>query len=552
MPIEGEGQGRITAQSVVTRPLWAASALLGVYLVLSMFNATGGYLGTDTGAKVATLQRMSDAGTFRPEVGYWAEAWDPDGVYHPLYDTGLNEDDEWVNVTTLPMLLVARPLYDLGGYRLALLPPMLGAVGCAFAARDLARQLGTETDGWRAYWVVGLASPIAIYALDLWEHSIGAGLMVGAAALLLRTFRGVGGTWVPVLAGALLGLSATMRSESFVVAAAVVGSTCVAVLLRSGLGRAVAIGASTVVGFAAPWIANAVLEDALGGSSRAARAEVLAGQDLWSQAPLRVEEALITWFGTASGTYPGAPLMGLITAATVLLGASFLRREEGRLGSMLLLVAAVCFVLPMLSGLGFVPGALMASPVALLASLGDSWSAERKMLTVAALGGVTLTWAFQFTGGAFPQWGGRYLLAPTVMLTAIGCVVVADRTPLLRRGVTSAAVLVTVFGVAWLQYRTAEIEELFDRLAAVDEDVVISTNGFFVREGGSAYDDRRYLSIGQRGTVAGAVKVVRRAGFESFAVLGETSRQIEGARYEGSRQLEVLGVQLELSSFSVT
>ena len=71
---------------------------------------------------------------------------DPTGVLHPLHYT-YRMGDKWVNVTTVPMLYAAYPLYLVGGDRAVLLLPMLGAVLCALAARALARRLGGG-DGW--------------------------------------------------------------------------------------------------------------------------------------------------------------------------------------------------------------------------------------------------------------------------------------------------------------------------------------------------------------------------------------------------------------------
>ena len=136
---------------------------------------------------------MTQRGTVDPDVGYWAEDLDPTGRLHPLwYTTRLG--DRWVNVTTLPMIEAAAPLYRLGGYRLALLLPMLGGVAAAFAGRALARRIVDagrgDRAGWTAFWLIGLASPVTIYALDLWEHALGLALLAWAAVALVDVVEG--------------------------------------------------------------------------------------------------------------------------------------------------------------------------------------------------------------------------------------------------------------------------------------------------------------------------------------------------------------------------
>ena len=44
---------------------------------------------------------------------------------HPIFYT-FKVDGKWVNVTTLPMIYAAYPLFELGGDRAVLLLPMLG------------------------------------------------------------------------------------------------------------------------------------------------------------------------------------------------------------------------------------------------------------------------------------------------------------------------------------------------------------------------------------------------------------------------------------------
>ena len=131
---------------------------------------------------------MDARGDLDPDLGYWAERFDPDGIACTRSRSHYHIGGRWVNVTTLPMIYAATPLYDLGGLRGILLIPMLGGCLSALAARALARRLATRnpgSSGWIAFWAVGLATPVAVYALDFWEHTIGlAAMLWGVVALL--------------------------------------------------------------------------------------------------------------------------------------------------------------------------------------------------------------------------------------------------------------------------------------------------------------------------------------------------------------------------------
>jgi 4-amino-4-deoxy-L-arabinose transferase-like glycosyltransferase len=541
------------ATDVLRRPWVAALVVLAVYGVLALLNGTGGYLGTDTGAKVITLDRMAEQGTFSPAVGYWAEEWDPDGDYHPLFDTRRNEDGEWVNVTTLPMLIAARPLYELGGYRLALVLPMLGGLLAAFACLDIARRLAGEREGWWAFWVTALASPVLVYSLDLWEHSLGAGLMLGAVALLLRTHAS-GALLLPLVAGAAFGLAATMRTEAFVVTFVAVAAICLWLLSRKQVVRALLTGVLSVVGFAGPWLANAALEQDLGGNRRTTRVTGQAQRQRWTELAERGEEALITWFGLPGFGYPGNVVLGAVVVTSIVVGITMHRRGEQRAAVGALLVAGAIYLLAFASGLGFVSGALVAAPFAAAAGLVRR---DRDRLAVLGMAVVmtVLIWTFQYTGGAVPQWGGRYLLVPTLLLTTLGIVAVVElrghRIP--RLALSIFAVAVTLFGAAWLQQRSHDVGAFFNDLAERPEDVVISTNGFFVREAGPAYDERRYLSIGRGADVEGAVDVVRDAGLETFGVLTQQDEAPElDADLVGSDVVEFLGVPLRYHRYELS
>ena len=62
------------------------------------------------------------------------EGADPDGLAFPFAHTTKTENGWWVNTTSIPMVLAARPLWALGGPQLILLIPIMAAAGAAVVA----------------------------------------------------------------------------------------------------------------------------------------------------------------------------------------------------------------------------------------------------------------------------------------------------------------------------------------------------------------------------------------------------------------------------------
>ena len=525
--------------------------MLAGYVALSFTTDPGGYLGTDTGAKVATLDVMEQRGTAKPVLGYWAEDFDPTGSLHPIYDA-VAVDGDWVHVTTLPMLEAGRPLWNLGGYRLALVLPMLGAIGAAFAGRSLARRAVGDRAGWQAFWLIALGSPITVYALDFWEHAPGVACLVGAVALLAGVVDGSPVAARAPAAGALLGLGATMRTESFVYALVAVGG-CVGMLVLQdrSVGRAVRVGAGAVAGFAGPWLANAALERALGGNSRADRVSSTAG-GAFGDLGQRAGEAVTTLLALRPGPASTALLVGGLAA---LLGAGAVvldRRGDRRRAPVLLAASAALQLLTVAGGLGFVPGMLAAAPIGLAALVILPVPPGARYALGVAVAAFPIVVAFQYLGGAGPQWAGRYALSSCIILVALGVAAVQQVGRPIRIGLLALTVLVSASGVLWLGERSRSVDDLFDRLVERPEDVIVVRNGFFVREGGDAYSDRLWLRAVADADVPRAAEVVRASGHRTFAVLDETSTapaRIEGAALVGTTRTSVVGIALYLHSY---
>jgi hypothetical protein len=520
--------------------------------VISLANDPRGTLGTDTGGKLATLATMDRGGSLDPDIGYWAEDLDPHGDLHPLYYTS-HVGDRWVNVTTLPMILAARPLYAIGGFRAVLLLPMLGAALAALAARALARRIGGG-DGWCAFWTVGLASPIAVYALDFWEHAPGVALVLWGTVFLLDVADRRGGWGSALASGACFGAAGTMRTEAFVYAAVAALVTGAVVARDRVRGRHVtprwiaAVAGAWGVGVVVLLVANQVLERVIVGSgvraARAAGTAGLAGRD----ATVRAKEALTTAVGINRFLTPTDWIVGGCLAALVMYAAWRLLsadRDGRRLGGVAFVGAVLLYVLRFGDGLGFVPGVLTASPLA-AAGLAVAWAARRWRTAAAiVLAAVPVVWLFQFSGGANPQWGGRYLLVTGTVLVVGAAVVLAVTPGTARVLLIALAVAVTAAGIAWLSQRSHAVADAMRTLDAGSDTVLVSREAHLLREGGAFYrPDRRWLTAESDRELRRAAEIARASGAGHLAVVGVRGRDVKDRLGDyvrrGTRQIEFL------------
>ncbi len=471
------------------------AALAAALLLALVLTDPGGFLSSDVGGKVATLEAMDERGDWSPDLGYWAEDLDPDGSLYPMWSTN-HVDGRWVNTTSLPMVYAARPLYRVGGAKLAGVIPLLGTVAAAAAAAGLAKEIGGRRR--ETFWIVGAASPLTVYALDLWEHSIGVAAMVLAVTLTLRASRAAGSWTHAALAGLLFGIAASMRQEALVYgfASGLALSVRLFVLARSEavpirLLRVTVRGGAMVIGALAAMVANTALESTMiGGDTRTGRSTgtvVAAGADVG----VRIREAIITGtspFGSSDTLWLA---LALTTAALlVALGRASLSPDADEAPARpfvigLVAVAGLVSLDFVVDGLRFVPGLTATTPVAVLGLSRAFHSADRAFVSSVAIGSLPLVWATQFTGGATPQWGGRYILTTGTLLVAVAtAVLVTPRSRQMLLRVAGAGLAITMIGVVFTIHRTASFADAMDELAARPEAVVVFSDSHLSRQGG--------------------------------------------------------------------
>ncbi|MEM9464125.1 MAG: hypothetical protein AAGA90_02070 [Actinomycetota bacterium] len=488
--------------------------LTALLLVAMVATDTMGFLSTDVGGKIATLEAMDRGGTLSPDLGYWAVDADPDGSLYPMWSTAQVED-QWINVTTLPMLLLALPLYAVGGALAAGLVPLAGTVIAALGARTLARRLGG--DGVAAFWIVGAASPLTIYALDFWEHSLGVALVVWAVVGVLDASRPDGSWRSTLLAGALFGLAAAMRQEALVYGF-VAGCALGVRLLVSGRPVAMIVrGGSLAAGFGAAWMANAAVEAALIGDTTRSSRSTNAASRVGSDALVRLEEAIVTLGSPFPRTSLVYLMLAVITCGVLIeLGRRVDGDEPIRPIAIAGGVIGALLVFDLLvDGLGFVPGLAATTPVALLGITRLGGDPDRRLVAAIAIVSLPLIFAVQYTGGAVPQWGGRYLLPSGTLLVVVSTVALTSAAGRrLVRAVALVGAAVTLAGVGWTIERTHAFADAMQALADRDEPALVFADSFLSREGGVLVLDEQWLAAIDEPARAEAAEALTRLGID--------------------------------------
>lgn len=514
---------RADARTTPRRLFLACVVLCGLYAGLAALKAPEGALAPDSGGKLATLVE-ADGSPLDVDVGYWAEEFDPDGRFHPLLFTR-QFDAGWVQVTTLPMVMLTSPLVGWFGLSAALVIPILSAMATALAARALVDRM--KGNGWFAFWAIALATPVAVFALDFWEHAPGLALMMWGVVVLFGSLHGRIDVRACLFGGALFGAAATLRSEALVYLLVVVvlifaasGPTASRLRGRAACSLAVGVGAAGVL------VANFVLERlVLGGDHRGARTlgtAVVAGRGLG----VRVQDALIATLGLSGETswaewVFAALLVSLVGTGVVALGARDPARR--RLGGLLLGIAGLLYVARFAASLGFMPGMLTASPLAVAGLVVAVKERRCRRILLLALVPLPLVWAFQYSGGVSPQWGSRYQLLSSALLACLFFCVPLRRV--VTVAVVALAAVVTTAGVAMVIDRSHTVAEGMASVVARHDDAVVSLQPNLLREGGARWSrELHWLSVPD-GRLGEALRITARAGDDRVAVIA-----LEGTR----------------------
>jgi hypothetical protein len=330
--------------------------------------------------------------------------------------------------------------------------------------------------------------------------------------------------------------------------------------------RPVIAGLAVAVGLAIPLVGNVALEKAtIGASLRAERATGTVQGAPANPLTDRLDEAMIT--ATSLGESSGAQSYLIGGAVLALLTLFSIRASQGRAGRPIAVVAAggigALYVIRAVDGLGFVPGLIAATPLTAVGlALGWRRAGEesasqvdgRRLLLGVALLALPLVWALQFTGGAQPQWGARYILPSGFLLVTVGAVSLPLMERWARRAVVGLALAVTCFGLAWLSVRSHDVGRAEAALARRPEPVLVSRVAHLAREEAASARDQRWLTAVTSADEADAARVVGQAGVARFGLVeldaDAVAHQIPGFDRKGTSRLQFLpGVTLRVTTY---
>lgn len=432
--------------------VFAIGLLVVAYVLVAWYlTVPGTFWSVDSSVRFVQLESLRRQGYRTLAVIYPAEDLDAEHRFYPSTLAYRKGGRTYLSIPwQFPML--AAPFYGVFGWPGLLVLPVVGALASSWLTGVGAREDG-QVPASAAVLLVGLASPLLVYAGVFWDHTISAALAAGAVALLVLDLQEASNrrAW---WAGVLLGAGPWFRNEGYLFAVATLAGvwagerrSAILPLLR---------GMSTLL--LPLWVYNLWWSGhPLGYKGRAALESTMA-PGLLGYLQNRVLVAYDTLLSVEHYTRASQPerlaeAAGL--AAQVVLGRALLRQglERGSAGYVAAGGVALAGVAVVINVLRLpVMGLIPSAPFVVLAWLRGIPDARSRLLgTVAVVYLVVLVAGAGYVGGL--QWGPRYLL-PTLPVLAMLC----SRTlggawtdhPHLRGVLRGVLVLLVASGL-WLQ-----------------------------------------------------------------------------------------------------
>lgn len=491
----------------------AAQVVAGVLLTRS-----GGFWSPDSAVRFLQVTSLLGSHAHDVSVPYPARSLDPEGRFFPLGGWFHFGRAGRFYLSYLPYFSMASaPLYRLFGSPGLLLIPAASVLGTVWITYGVLRRHVSDL-AWAGALALGLATPLFIYGVVFWDHSLAALLSAGALAILTRELAGD----LPphfrrmIAAGALLGLGFWVRNELYLLGIAIGLGWLVAsprfrvqgvIFLLAGM--AVPAGGlwalnTRLSGSPFGWKGQDLVATRVGGAVHAASGGA-SGAGTWIVGKLGN-----AYYQLASPDFyafnPHAVTVGLAMALALVLAGILLRVGVGKRAAGLVAVGTLIGVgtsLIIVSGRTTVSGLLPAAPVVILALLmppAAPW--ERFLWVTSALftGAVVVTGTH---GGL--QWGPRYLLPilPALLWLAGAAAARARATapglwPSLRLGAAGlivASLIVQVVGVDQVLQATVRNARINEWMREAPAEIVITPLEWLTLGAGGVYFEKDLMLV---------------------------------------------------------
>jgi len=495
---------------------------LAVLACAAVYAAAGWYLSeprtfwsSDNAVRFVQLESVRRNGYRSLAPFYPAEDLDPEHGFFPIAE-GFSYRRDGRTYLSYPWVfpLLAAPLCGALGFPgLLVLPAVAGlaaaaAVGCSLGQTSTA-------GGIAAVLVVGLASPLVVYAAVFWDHTLVTALGAGAVAVLLAGGEGGSGWRSGFWAGVLLGLGPYFRNEMYVFTAAVAVG-----LVASGRRNLLPQVLTGFAAAAAPlwayhlwWFGHPL------GYKGKALMEATAAPGLWGYVQHRLLVAydlLLSVEHYGNAFRPQRLAEAAFVALGVLAGAALLRlgvrrRSPAVVGAGGLLVAAVAAGLVALRTP--VMGLLPSVPWVALALLRQPRESEDRFLWSLA-GAYTMGVALVGSVGGL-QWGPRYLLPAVPVLGWLAGRWVEEvwEEPRLRGAVAvtvgcvvAAGLALQVLGLRFVRHSLDSLRAMEDALRSTRYEVVATGFEPVFRSLGGLYFQKKLMAVDSQAELRSLVR----------------------------------------------
>lgn len=195
--------------------IWGLASVLAcsaIFALLAFTPPQETFWTPDNGGKFIQLKNLRWQAGLDLSVDYPGRGLDPQFLFDPFPDafSSIREGEVWLQWS--PFLpLVSLPFYNLLGYPGLRVLPLASGVGCLVMLLLLCRKRGWAP---LSLLVVGLATPLAFYSAQFWEHTPAVFMALLFVWVLVKAQRG-GGWPFWIIAALLISAAAALRQELY-------------------------------------------------------------------------------------------------------------------------------------------------------------------------------------------------------------------------------------------------------------------------------------------------------------------------------------------------